>query len=126
MVSPTSSSATGHKSPTMSMPRRRNLPAEARWFESWSSTRASRVRRTRSPAGPSSSRWTHSTNEPYTARDTMRLTRIEIGGFGSLHDLDLRFGPAMNLVVGPNEAGKSTLQEAIVTGLYGLLAGDRS
>ncbi len=56
----------------------------------------------------------------------MRLTRIEIGGFGSLHDMDLRFGPSMNLVVGPNEAGKSTLQEAIVTGLYGLLAGDRS
>ncbi|HEV2014111.1 MAG TPA: AAA family ATPase [Candidatus Dormibacteraeota bacterium] len=55
----------------------------------------------------------------------MRLTRIEIDGFGSLQGLDLRFGPAMNLVVGPNEAGKSTLQEAIVTGLYGLESGDR-
>ncbi len=55
----------------------------------------------------------------------MRLTRIEIDGFGSLQALDLRFGPAMNLVVGPNEAGKSTLQEAIVTGLYGLESGDR-
>src|SRR5207248_5659976 len=32
----------------------------------------------------------------------------------------------MNLVVGPNEAGKSTLQEAIVTGLYGLQSGDRA
>src|SRR5438309_17956 len=50
----------------------------------------------------------------------MRLTRIQIEGFGSLQGMDLRFGPAMNLVVGPNEAGKSTLQEAIVTGLYGL------
>src|SRR5438874_562066 len=50
----------------------------------------------------------------------MRLTRIQIEGFGSLQAMDLRFGPAMNLVVGPNEAGKSTLQEAIVTGLYGL------
>ena len=47
----------------------------------------------------------------------MRLTRIEIEGFGSLQDMELRFAPAMNLVVGPNEAGKSTLQEAIVTGL---------
>ncbi|HET9847478.1 MAG TPA: AAA family ATPase [Candidatus Dormibacteraeota bacterium] len=56
----------------------------------------------------------------------MRLTRIEIGGFGSLQEMDLRFGPAMNLVVGPNEAGKSTLQEAIVTGLYGLTSGDRN
>jgi uncharacterized protein YhaN len=55
----------------------------------------------------------------------MRLIRVEIEGFGSLRGLDLRFGPAMNLVVGPNEAGKSTLQEAIVTGLYGLESGDR-
>jgi DNA repair exonuclease SbcCD ATPase subunit len=56
----------------------------------------------------------------------MRLTRIEIEGFGSLQRMDLRFGPTMNLVVGPNEAGKSTLQEAIVTGLYGLPSGDRA
>jgi uncharacterized protein YhaN len=55
----------------------------------------------------------------------VRLTRIEIEGFGSLQGMELRFGPAMNLVVGPNEAGKSTLQEAIVTGLYGLQSGDR-
>jgi len=55
----------------------------------------------------------------------MRLSRIEIEGFGTLQGMDLRFGPAMNLVVGPNEAGKSTLQEAIVTGLYGLETGDR-
>src|SRR6202035_4077323 len=55
----------------------------------------------------------------------MRLTRIEIEGFGALQGMDLRFGPAMTLVVGPNEAGKSTLQEAIVTGLYGLETGDR-
>ena len=54
----------------------------------------------------------------------MRLTRIEIEGFGSLQGMDLRFGPAMNLVVGPNEAGKSTLQEAIVTGLFGLRSGN--
>ncbi len=55
----------------------------------------------------------------------MRLTRIEVEGFGALQGMDLRFGPTMNLVVGPNEAGKSTLQEAIVTGLYGLETGDR-
>src|ERR1700682_760323 len=39
--------------------------------------------------------------------------------------MELHCGPTMNLVVGPNEAGKSTLQEAIVTGLYGLETGDR-
>src|SRR5438270_821068 len=44
----------------------------------------------------------------------MRLSRIRIEGFGALQGMDLRFGPSMNLVVGPNEAGKSTLQEAIV------------
>ncbi|MEO6796499.1 MAG: AAA family ATPase [Candidatus Dormibacter sp.] len=56
----------------------------------------------------------------------MRLTRIEIEGFGTLRAVDLRFGPAMNLVVGPNEAGKSTLQEAILAGLYGLQSADRN
>ena len=56
----------------------------------------------------------------------MRLTRIEIEGFGTLSGMELHFGPTMNLVVGPNEAGKSTLQEAIVTGLYGLQSADRA
>ncbi len=50
----------------------------------------------------------------------MKLSRIQIDGFGCLQGTDLRFGPSVNLVVGPNEAGKSTLQEAILTGLYGL------
>ena len=56
----------------------------------------------------------------------MRLSRIRIDGFGALQGMDLRFGPAMNLVVGPNEAGKSTLQEAIVTGLFGLQSAERT
>src|SRR5437879_12896233 len=49
----------------------------------------------------------------------MQLTRIQVDGFGVLRATDLRFGKGMNLVIGPNEAGKSTLQEAILTGLYG-------
>ena len=49
----------------------------------------------------------------------MQLTRIQVDGFGVLRGTDLRFGKGMNLVIGPNEAGKSTLQEAILTGLYG-------
>ncbi|HSO94316.1 MAG TPA: AAA family ATPase [Candidatus Dormibacteraeota bacterium] len=56
----------------------------------------------------------------------MRLTRIQIEGFGTLRGLDIHFGEAMNLVVGPNEAGKSTLQEAILAGLYGLQSADRN
>src|SRR5436309_6156372 len=69
-----------------------------------------------------------STNERWAGSGAsgMRLTRIEIEGFGALQGMELRFGPTMNLVVGPNEAGKSTLQEAIVTGLYGLQSGDRA
>src|SRR5260370_14446614 len=54
----------------------------------------------------------------------MRLGRIEVEGVGALQGMDLRFGRTMNLVVGPNEAGKSTLQEAIVTGLYGVGRGE--
>ena len=54
----------------------------------------------------------------------MILTRIQVAGFGALRGTDLRFGRGMNLVVGPNEAGKSTLQEAILTALFGF-AGDR-
>jgi DNA repair exonuclease SbcCD ATPase subunit len=49
----------------------------------------------------------------------MQLTRIQVDGFGVLRATDLRFGKGMNLVIGPNEAGKSTLQEAILSGLYG-------
>jgi uncharacterized protein YhaN len=49
----------------------------------------------------------------------MILSRIQIAGFGVLRGTDLRFGAGMNLVVGPNEAGKSTLQEAILTSLFG-------
>src|ERR1700682_5367749 len=40
--------------------------------------------------------------------------------------MELHFGPTMKLVVGPNEAGMSTPQEAIVTALYGLQSGDRA
>src|SRR3989454_2186177 len=54
----------------------------------------------------------------------MRLTRIEIDGFGSLQGLELRFGPAMNLIVGPNEAGNSLLQGPIGPGLYARRSGN--
>jgi len=61
---------------------------------------------------PCSWPWTPSSHD-------MQLTRIQIDGFGVLRMTDLRFGKGMNLVIGPNEAGKSTLQEAILTALYG-------
>jgi uncharacterized protein YhaN len=52
----------------------------------------------------------------------MWVERIEIGGFGRLHDLQLELGEGLNVVTGLNEAGKSTLHQAIATGLFGVFA----
>lgn len=49
----------------------------------------------------------------------MKLKQIEISGFGKLVNRAYEFGPGMNLIYGLNEAGKSTLQRAILTALYG-------
>ncbi len=50
----------------------------------------------------------------------MRLRQISVAGFGCLSQEDITFSPTLNLIAGPNEAGKSTLQEAILAALYGL------
>ena len=51
----------------------------------------------------------------------MRITRIRVEGFGALRDLDLSWPEgSVLLAVDPNETGKTTLCEAIVTALYGL------
>jgi uncharacterized protein YhaN len=49
----------------------------------------------------------------------MKLVELHIQGFGKLVDRTVRFAPGLNLIFGPNEAGKSTLQQAILTLLYG-------
>jgi len=49
----------------------------------------------------------------------MRLDEISITGFGRLSNSNFRFGPGINLILGPNEAGKSTLLQAIFALLYG-------
>ncbi len=49
----------------------------------------------------------------------MRLSRLQIQGFGKLTDCEFVFEPSLNLVLGPNESGKSTLQQAILALLYG-------
>ena len=41
------------------------------------------------------------------------------GGFGRLRDLTLELHEGLNVVSGLNEAGKSTLHQAIATGLFG-------
>ncbi len=49
----------------------------------------------------------------------MRLLELRLDGFGRLVDRVFEFGRGLNLVYGPNESGKSTLQQAILTMLYG-------
>ncbi|HHM23885.1 MAG TPA: hypothetical protein ENJ23_02495, partial [Bacteroidetes bacterium] len=56
----------------------------------------------------------------------MILERIRIFGFGKLTDLDLKFHQRLNLIFGPNEAGKSTLQQAISHLLFGFYSGARA
>ncbi len=50
----------------------------------------------------------------------MRITRLEVTGFGRLRGLDLRLEDGLNVIHGPNEAGKSTIQRFIQGMLYGL------
>jgi DNA repair exonuclease SbcCD ATPase subunit len=49
----------------------------------------------------------------------MLLQRIALERFGQLDQREYTFRPGLNLVKGPNEAGKTTLQEAILFALLG-------
>jgi len=55
----------------------------------------------------------------------MKIEFIEVKGFGRLRELSWRLLPGINLFVGGNESGKSTLQQAILAALYGFFEGDR-
>ena len=55
----------------------------------------------------------------------MRLRSLRVDGFGRIADRTFEFGPGLNVVVGPNEAGKSTLAAAISAALYGLQRGEK-
>ncbi|MDP9180892.1 MAG: AAA family ATPase [Chloroflexota bacterium] len=56
----------------------------------------------------------------------MRLSRIELPGFGCLSGFSAELGPGLNLFYGDNETGKSTLQHAICAMLYGFYENDRA
>lgn len=56
----------------------------------------------------------------------MRIEYLHLDGFGTLADVDFAFEPGFNLILGPNEAGKSTLQQAILAMLYGFYSGGRA
>ncbi|HEY5625269.1 MAG TPA: AAA family ATPase, partial [Dehalococcoidia bacterium] len=56
----------------------------------------------------------------------MRLRRIDLPAFGCLSDFGAELSPGLNLFVGENEAGKSTLQAAISALLYGFFESERA
>jgi DNA repair exonuclease SbcCD ATPase subunit len=56
----------------------------------------------------------------------MRLRRIDLPGFGCLAGFRAEFAPGVNVFFGDNEAGKSTLQQAVCALLYGFFDGDRA
>lgn len=56
----------------------------------------------------------------------MKLSRIEIAAFGCLNGFTEDIAPALHVFHGPNESGKSTLQQAILALLYGFYEGDRA
>ena len=55
----------------------------------------------------------------------MRLVEIQLDGFGRLVNRTFQFARGFNLIFGPNEAGKSTLQQAMLALLYGFFAEGR-
>jgi DNA repair exonuclease SbcCD ATPase subunit len=55
----------------------------------------------------------------------MKLREAHIDGFGRLTDRSLRFCPGVQVVLGPNEAGKSTLQQFLLAMLFGVKREDR-
>ncbi len=53
----------------------------------------------------------------------MKIQHLHIDGFGRLTNLDLALSPGFNIFFGPNEVGKSTLQQAVFVLLYGFFSG---
>ncbi|MBW3612283.1 MAG: AAA family ATPase [Chloroflexi bacterium] len=49
----------------------------------------------------------------------MRIERLEIDGFGRFHDASWAFGEGMTVLLGANEAGKTTLLNALRALLFG-------
>lgn len=56
----------------------------------------------------------------------MRLCRIDLPAFGCLRRFQTELRPGLNVFLGPNEAGKSTLQQAVLALLYGFYDQNRA
>src|SRR4029079_3309984 len=60
-------------------------------------------------------------SNPVSARErgaAMRLERLEVQNFRGIRSATIEFGPAITVLHGPNELGKSTLVEAIQAALF--------
>lgn len=47
------------------------------------------------------------------------ISKLELWNFGKFHNKDMTLAPGLNLMTGPNEAGKSTIRAFILAVLYG-------
>ncbi|MDZ7364090.1 MAG: AAA family ATPase [candidate division KSB1 bacterium] len=56
----------------------------------------------------------------------MKLLEMTLKGFGRLREAHFTFHPEINIIYGPNEAGKSTLQHALIALLYGFYDSSRA
>lgn len=54
----------------------------------------------------------------------MKLLGARVRSFGKLKDIELEFGPGLNVIFAPNESGKSTLLAFIGASLYGFVKPD--
>ena len=43
----------------------------------------------------------------------MKLIRLRVESFAAIGDVDVEFGPGLNVLYGPNDLGKSTMAESI-------------
>lgn len=50
----------------------------------------------------------------------MRFNSVKMVGFKKFLNSTIEFGPGLTIFHGPNETGKSTLHQAVITGLYGI------
>lgn len=50
----------------------------------------------------------------------MKINYLKVNGFGKLEDKEIEFGQDINIIIGKNEAGKSTLLKCILGMFYGL------
>lgn len=55
----------------------------------------------------------------------MHILRLRLRNFRKFADLEIEFAPGLNVVKGPNEAGKTTLQRAIALALLGRPTGNK-